>query len=97
LVDPALAHRGGFFRQRTPAPDKPLPNADQSAGRIKHEGDEDHAEIEQPVRTPDRKQFAEQTKTARDAGPSMLCMPPITTIASSSPENGTETASADTR
>ncbi len=31
------------------------------------------------------------------AGPSMLRMPPITTIASNSPENGTETASAETR
>ena len=31
------------------------------------------------------------------AGPSMLRMPPITTIASSSPEKGTDTASADTR
>src|SRR4029077_2667723 len=31
------------------------------------------------------------------AGPSMMRMPPITTIASNSPENGTETASAETR
>ena len=31
------------------------------------------------------------------AGPSMLRMPPITTIASNSPEKGTETASAETR
>ena len=31
------------------------------------------------------------------AGPSMLRMPPITTIASSSPANGTATASAETR
>ena len=35
--------------------------------------------------------------SAPSAGPSMLRMPPITTIASSSPENGTETASAETR
>ncbi len=35
--------------------------------------------------------------SAPSAGPSMLCMPPITTIASNSPENGTETASAETR
>src|SRR5216683_1755735 len=34
---------------------------------------------------------------APSAGPSMLRMPPITTIANSSPENGTETASAETR
>src|ERR1700675_2481728 len=35
--------------------------------------------------------------SAPSAGPSMLRMPPITTIASSSPENGTETASAETK
>ena len=35
--------------------------------------------------------------SAPSAGPSMLRMPPITTIASSSPENGTEPASAETR
>ena len=35
--------------------------------------------------------------SAPSAGPSMLRMPPITTIASNSPENGTETASAETR
>ena len=35
--------------------------------------------------------------SAPSAGPSMLRMPPITTIASSSPENGTDTASAETR
>ena len=34
---------------------------------------------------------------APSAGPSMLRMPPITTIAKSSPENGTDTASAETR
>ena len=31
------------------------------------------------------------------AGPRMLCMPPMTTMASISPENATDTASADTR
>src|SRR6202042_3551725 len=35
--------------------------------------------------------------SAPSAGPSMLRMPPITTIASNSPENGTDTASAETR
>ena len=35
--------------------------------------------------------------SAPSAGPSRLRMPPITTIASSSPENGTDTASAETR
>ena len=34
---------------------------------------------------------------APSAGPSMLRMPPITTIASNSPAKGTETASAETR
>jgi len=35
--------------------------------------------------------------SAPSAGPSRVCMPPITTIASSSPDSGTDTASADTR
>ena len=35
--------------------------------------------------------------SAPKAGPSRLRMPPMTTMASSSPENGTETPSADTR
>ncbi len=35
--------------------------------------------------------------SAPSAGPSMLRMPPITTMASSSPEKGTDTASAETR
>ena len=65
FVDLALAHRGGFFRQRAPAPAQRRPDADQAARRVQHEGDEDQSEPEQPVRRPDRKQFAEQDEEQR--------------------------------
>ncbi len=90
LVDLAPAHRGGFLGRRPPAPLQLRPDADEAARREQHEADEDEAEPEQPV-APSRSRTARGTgcRTATpSAGPRMWCMPPITTIASSSPENG---------
>ena len=65
VVDFSLAHRSGFFRRRPPAFCERRPDADEAARRIQHEGDEDQAEPQQPVRRPDRKQFAEQDEEQR--------------------------------
>ena len=65
VVDLAPAHRGGFLRRRPPAFAQARPDADQPVRREQHEGDKDQSEPEQPVRGPDRKQFAEQDEEQR--------------------------------
>ena len=99
LVDLAPAHRRRFFRRRPPAPAAAWPRCRR--GRP--------ARTARSRRRRGRTRAASsasRSRTARgtgcrtatpSAGPRMWCMPPITTIASNSPENGTETASAETR
>ena len=76
--------------------DQPLADADQPGRREHDEGDEQQAEPEQPVRRDAREKSRNSTKnSAPSAGPRKERMPPITTIASSSPENATEIGSAE--
>jgi hypothetical protein len=77
--------------------DQPLADADEAGRREHDEADEQEAEPEQPVLGVqiDRNSRNRMKNSAPSAGPRKLRMPPITTIASSSPENATEIGSAE--
>ena len=88
--DAARRHRGVFDRLLAERRDQPLADADQAGRREHDEADEHQAEPEQPVLgvDADRNSRNRMKNSAPSAGPRKLRMPPITTIASSSPENG---------
>ena len=92
----AAGHRGAFDRRRAERRHQPLRNADQTGRREHDEADEQQAETEQPVRRQiDRNSRNRMKNSAPSAGPRKLRMPPITTMARSSPEKATEIGSAE--
>jgi hypothetical protein len=95
LAGLAHRHRRVGHGLGPPAPRRALVEAHQPVGREDHERDEQQAEVEQPVLGHAREAVAEDHEEERaHRGPRNERMPPMITIASSSPENATEIGSA---